>query len=83
MGLRGVVHGRLCLHVEAEAPEVLPDNRRARCLEEGGEAMKCACGAETELKRQEAFAHYLMRMWLCPNCGRYDFDEKDLQEAGP
>ena len=43
----------------------------------------CKCGAESELKKKEAFSHYLLRMWCCPHCGRYDFDEKDLQEAGP
>lgn len=44
--------------------------------------MKCpSCGSEAAIKRQEAFEHYIMRMYLCPNCGAYAFDDEDLMEA--
>jgi hypothetical protein len=44
--------------------------------------MKCPCGSEdVELRRREAITHFVMEMHLCRNCGRYSFDERDLQEA--
>jgi uncharacterized Zn finger protein len=53
--------------------DMFEDSDRAKCP---------TCGAEDmELRRQEAFEHYITRMLMCRNCGRYAFEDKDLQEA--